>query len=50
MFEPNVFIYASLTDESVSAIGRYHTQDDFYQIAIIFGRKLQSGTYPIKSG
>ena len=49
-FEPNVFIYASLTDESVSAIGRYLTQDDFYQIAIIFGRKLQSGTYPIKKG
>lgn len=49
-FEPHLFFYASLTDESVSAIGRYYTNDDFYQITIILNRKLETGKYNIEKG
>ncbi|MEN5044344.1 hypothetical protein [Pseudomonas koreensis] len=49
-FEPELFIYASLSPGSVSIIGRYHKADVLYQITIIIDQKLESGTYPIKKG
>lgn len=50
IFEPHLFIYASLSPGSVSIIGRYHEADVFYQITIIINQKLGSGIYPIKKG
>jgi len=49
-FKPKQFTYASLTEKSVSVIGRYNEDGVFYQITVVIPRYHGSGTYAFEEG
>lgn len=46
-FRPNQYTCASLTEKTISIIGRRHVGTEFYQVGIVMPRDLQNGTYPV---
>ncbi|MDR7056848.1 hypothetical protein J2W70_004245 [Pseudomonas koreensis] len=47
-FQPNQYLYASLTKDSVSVIGRRDAAGVFYQIGFVLPRKIETGLYDIE--
>ncbi|MNZ93704.1 hypothetical protein D3C78_1127830 [compost metagenome] len=46
-YSANTFIYASLTERSISVIGRYEAAGVFEQISIVFPRDIEDGKHPV---
>ncbi|MFI8644441.1 hypothetical protein ACIGJK_06530 [Pseudomonas iridis] len=49
-FNPNQYIYASLSENSISVIARHNTQEMFYQAGFVMDRDIEDGTYELQGG
>jgi hypothetical protein len=46
-FKPNKYVYASLTENSISVLGTHDSANDFYQLSIVMPRDVKNGRYDV---
>lgn len=49
-FAPNQYIYASLTEDTISVIARHNTPGMFYQAGFVLERDIEDGTHELQEG